>query len=646
MEIAVLFSFGLIAALVILPVLTFVKVNNIAYEIEELKRLVSNKHVQKDKAARPEAAPCHVDAPATPVVPAVPKRQADLPRPIVPCEESESRVDVKTAALMADELPTAMDIFWTKIEDWFCVRGSFAPEGMTREFAVATRWLVRMGIILVTGSVVYFAKLSIDRGWMGPTGRVVAMVSCGAAACIAGVWLTRRTRYGIIGHALAALGSTALYLGFGLGHRFFDPPVISSAGIAFAALVGVTIASGVMSVALKSSVIAVMSLVGGYLVPLIAPCGGESPLPLCAYMLLLNAGAFLVARMRGWSMLDFLAAAAAYLISFNWCIHNASASSTAHTEMLAALAAVHALYMASVVAGANARGKAGNIIAWAGLAANACTLFGWISTCFRGHFSNEAAGGVVLALSAAYLTTAYFVRRQGRADAQTINILAFFGVAFLAISPLMILGVRWCCVSWSVLAAVMASAERRTDMKMFGWMAQITLLAAAMVGLFNIAPMEYYAEADAASASYWRNLALRAVRLWTLPASAVWISRRTRSFGWLLSAAGAVAFLFYSCEAWRFAAVFLPSFKHGAVTLAWTLAAFTGVWYGLSARLKAYRLAGLVLLGVSAAKLLFIDTRQLATPAHVAAFAVVGALFIVGAFLYIRFKERFEDKKD
>ena len=25
--------------------------------------------------------------------------------------------------------PTAMDIFWKKVEDWFCVRGDFAPKG-------------------------------------------------------------------------------------------------------------------------------------------------------------------------------------------------------------------------------------------------------------------------------------------------------------------------------------------------------------------------------------------------------------------------------------------------------------------------------------------------------------------------------------
>ena len=649
MEVILVFLvLAIVLVQIILPILTFAKVNNIVNELQEL-RLAFNMRSKIKPRAETTDVPHDEKTDFTSTAKGRPESQcvkiSEPTKTFKPAVVSNTSSVAATPSLPTYE-PTAIDLFWAKVEDWICVRGDFAPKGMTREFAVATRWLVRIGIALVTGSVVYFAKLSIDRGWMGATGRVITMVGCGTAACIVGIWFVKRTRYGIIGQALAALGSAMLYLGFGLAHRFFDPPVISSAGITFAALISVTLVSGTMSVILASPVIAVMSLVGGYLVPIIAPCGGESPLSLCAYMLLLNAGAFLVSRIRRWSILDFLAAGAAYLISFNWCIHNVSVNSTIYTEMLVALAAVHALYMVSVVVGAKTRGKAGNMLAWVGLAANACTLFGWISTCFRGHFSNEAAGGVVLALSAAYLVTAYFMYRRSRVDVQTINILTFFGVAFLSVSPLMILGVSWCCVSWSILAAVMASIERRTKMKMFGWMAQVTLLAAAIVGLFNIAPKVYKTEVDAGGTAYWYGLALRAIRLWILPVTGVWVSRRTRCFGWLLPTAVAVAFLFYSCEAWRLATVFLPSFKHGAVTLAWTIAAFSSVWYGLSAKLKTYRLTGLILLGVSAAKLLVIDTEQLTTPARVAAFAVVGVLSIVGAFLYIRFRERFENKRD
>ena len=67
--------------------------------------------------------------------------------------------------------PTAADRFWATVEDWFCVRGRFAPKGMTREFAVATRWLLRVGSLLLVGAMAYFITLAINRGWIGPTQR-------------------------------------------------------------------------------------------------------------------------------------------------------------------------------------------------------------------------------------------------------------------------------------------------------------------------------------------------------------------------------------------------------------------------------------------------------------------------------------------
>ena len=106
--------------------------------------------------------------------------------------------------------PTAFDMFWMRIEDWFAVRGDFAPKGMTHEFAFATRWLIRVGAVLIIGAIVYFVKLSIDRGWMGPTGRVAATLFWGMAGCVGGSWLVKKDKYALLGHAIAALGVVAL----------------------------------------------------------------------------------------------------------------------------------------------------------------------------------------------------------------------------------------------------------------------------------------------------------------------------------------------------------------------------------------------------------------------------------------------------
>ena len=543
--------------------------------------------------------------------------------------------------------PTAFDLFWMRVEDWIAVRGDFAPKGMTHEFAFATRWLVRIGVALIVGAIIYFVKLSIDRGWMGPTGRVVATLFWGMVGCVGGSWLVKKGRYALLGHAFAALGVVALYLGFGLGHRFFDPPVITSPTFAFAALAAVTLVAGVMAVCLHSPYIAVMGLVGGYLVPVVAGRDSGFPLWLDAYLLVLSLGAFYVARMRKWSALDFLASMLAFVMCCVWCgRHPDAGGRSAVLVNFAFLSLVHALYMVSVIVDSRSRGKAGNAIAWAGLVVNACSLFGWLATVFRGGFTDRLAGVVLLGLVAAYLSVAALSVRRGWTDRATVNILLVFALTYLAVSPVLLFGNAWWTVSWAAIAVAASEAEARSGQKVLGALSWIILFVASFAGLFHFAPLEYCVRSVGAirqlsGGEYFSEFALRLVRLWSLPAAAAFIAWRRR-VGPLAVAAMSVTFLFFTGEARIFGYVFFPSLKTGMVSIAWLVAAFAGLWAGIARRSRVTRIAALSLLGVSVVKVLLMDTARLATPARVGIFALAGVLLIVGAFLYMKFKERFE----
>ena len=582
---------------------------------------------------------CSSCLPPKPVEP-LPERQAEPP-PVV-----KSPAPAVQGAPKYE--PTALDIFWKRVEDWFAVRGDFAPKGMTHEFAFATRWLVRIGVVLVLGAIVYFVKLSIDRGWMGPTGRVAATLFWGMVGCVGGTWLVKKGKYAPIGHAVAALGVAALYLGFGLGHRFFDPPVVASPVFAFAALAAVTLFSGVMAVYLRSPFIAVMGLVGGYLVPVVAGRDSGFPLGLDLYLVVLNLGAFYVARKRLWSALDFLASMLAVLMCFVWgSRHSDFGGQAAVFVNLAFLSVVHALYMAGVIVGAKTRGKVGNAIAWAGLCVNAAAYLGWLAVVFRESFSSNFTGIILLALVAAYIAVATQAIRRGWADRATVNILLFFALVFLAIVPLLLFDRPWCIVSWAALSVAVAEAEARSGERILGVLAYLLLAAAALGGLFYYAPLAYcdrpvYELKKLTADAYVAEIFLRLVRLWSLPVAAALVARRVQ-VRWLGVAALIVAFLFFTGEARIFGYAFLPALKTGAVSVAWLLAAFAGLWAGIVRRSRATRITALSLLGVTVAKVLLMDTERLATPARVGVFALAGVLLIVGAFLYMKFKERFEE---
>ena len=131
------------------------KINRILAQLEDIKREV--------KSMLPAPKPISDTQPASkpehPPVSSAKVAVAPLPelspvRPACVCE------------------PTAIDRFWKMVEDWICVRGDFAPKGVTREFAVATRWLTRVGAVLLVGAIAYFLMLAIDKGWIGPAQRV------------------------------------------------------------------------------------------------------------------------------------------------------------------------------------------------------------------------------------------------------------------------------------------------------------------------------------------------------------------------------------------------------------------------------------------------------------------------------------------
>ena len=637
----VLLLLGIVVVIFVLPIVTLVKVSGIMNEIAELKRLLEKPAGSPKPETKEEVRP--------------------LPKPlninerIVPDTPFSRRCPVSavsTVKIADTDTASALDVFWEKLGDWLCVRGAFAPRGMTREFAVATHWLVRIGVLMLVAGIVYFVKLSIDSGWMGPMGRVAATLFWGSVAAAAGTWLVKRTRYGAVGHAIAAVGVVALYLGFGLGHRFFEPPVIQSAGFAFFSLVAVTVCAGIMSVFLHSPTIAVMGLIGGYLVPIVAGKDSASPLGMDIYLLMLNMGAFAVAWFRRWSALDFLASMLAFLLCFIWSGTHAPASSLAVLTNFAFLSAVHVLYMASVIMGSKWRGRTGNAIAWAGLAVNACAYLGWLALHFRAGFSNEMTGIVFLSLVGVYLAVATCAMRRGWADRGTVNILLIFALAFLSIAPLLLFEAVWCTVSWSIIAVATAQAERRTGQKVLGVLALIVLSAAAVSGIFYLAPTSYgFSSVSGVCAqisgrhslsvsTYFKELILRIIRLWTLPVAIALVGRSGR--GKLFVVSCLIGFLFYTCEAQMFGAVFLPSLKLGSITVFWSVLAFAGIWFGIARRVKVLRITALLLLGVTTAKLLALDTAHLATAARVAVFSLTGILLIVGAFLYIRFKERFE----
>lgn len=528
------------------------------------------------------------------------------------------------------------------IADWLSVRGRFAPEGMTREFAVATRWLTRIGAVLLVGAIAYFMMLAIDRGWVGPTQRVCGMMFWGVAGTVAGTWIkVRKERYAILGEVFAALGLVGLYFAFGLGHRYFRPPVIASGWTAFFGLAVTTLVAGVLSVRLRSLMIAGLGLFGGFLVPTICSFTGSATY-LESYLLLLAFGACTVAYFRKWSACGFIAIAVSYVM--------AQSNVGAYGHEIANVSFATVLYLmafALTALGVRRRSDLANGCCWLFVA---LMTIAWMTFCLdKGVMRHLMA--FFFSAAALHAVLAALCRRLNLGGAPVMIVAAtLFAVGGLVDLCAEAVAFRDFVVPiFCAFAIILSELGGRTKERTLGAMSVLMTIGCLIA--WQVAMMQVAAAFRPAEDLYWGGFAVRGLKIGVFPiALAVLAKRRyggllSEDGKWMVYVAAAIAAFFpISLESSFFEKAFLPALKGGFVTLVWSVIATSLLANGIVRRMKAWRIAGLVVLALSVGKVLLCDSARLATPGRVTVFAVVGALLIAGAFLYMRFRTEFEER--
>ena len=669
---------ALILIFIAMPFATFAKVSSIAAEIRELKIMVKNLGILNvraeaksavEVAPKVERTPEPVTKPLVPPhVPAVKTPKERLPQEAVPQPEpapvsgfQPARVPEPTPEPVPAPAPEPMnrpvvrdepemgvfDIFWAKFEDWFCVRGDFAPKGTTREFAVATRWLTRVGAVLLVGAIAYFLVLAIDKGWIGPVQRVYGMMAWGVIGTAFGTWLKLKSeRYAILGEVCAAVGLVALYLSFGLGHRYFKPPVIASGYGAFAGLFVATITAGALSVRLKSLMIAGLALVGGFLVPTICSFT-DHDVQLHVYLFLLSIGTCAVACLRGWTLYGFAGIVVSALFSQVKC-GSCFQCNVAVAYLFYALE--YALFLALTVRASVREGNA-NIrpCYWVAAAIAGVFCLCKLGTIAENHFTWHGAWTLHhFGWAVAFTVFAVLSRRRGWGGTPVFVVFSCACAAFAlgtACFDWWRLSNATCMLLFCLFAALLVELGARSEERTLQAIGFIATSVVSLVG-FGL----FVADVETAG-EYVHDLVDRMQYLWPVPALAAFIGWRLgeRPFGvgWLrrlsYRTAGVMAFVILTAESRFFGREFLPELRGGFVTITWAVVAAALLAAGIVCRVRAARLAGLGVLALSSAKLMFVDTASLSTPGRVGVFAAVGALMIVGAFLYLKFRTAFEE---
>ncbi len=274
------------------------KLAALSSEVKDLGRRLAVLETRLPASARPSTAPSappSSEEQATPIP--VPERapEAAIATPVPP----------KWIAPVNEPRPPAEPVY-------------LPPEPVAEPNPVM-KWLlggntvVRVGVVILFFGVAFLLKYAYEHTHVPIEVRLIG-VALGAVVLLVLGWRLRdkRTGYAL---SLQGAGTGVLYLTIFAAFRLYT---LLSPLPAFVLLVAVAIFAAGLAVLQDSLALAVISVSGGFLAPVLASTGQGSHVMLFSYYLVLNLGIFAVAWRKAWRVLNLVGFAFTFVIGTVW----------------------------------------------------------------------------------------------------------------------------------------------------------------------------------------------------------------------------------------------------------------------------------------------------------------------------------------
>ena len=196
-------------------------------------------------------------------------------------------------------------------------RPQSVPNAKIEQFRGAKLFAWVGGLALFLG-ILFFVKLSFERGWIPPALRTAIGFVVGIGRVGAGVVIQRSKVYATMAQTLCSTGVVILYGVSFAAHALYRIPPFDSALVTFGLMALITAVAFLLAMRMEAQVVAILGMLGGFLTPLLCATGRDNPGGLFGYIVLLDIGVLAVAKRQRWLYLTALAAAGTILTQAGW----------------------------------------------------------------------------------------------------------------------------------------------------------------------------------------------------------------------------------------------------------------------------------------------------------------------------------------
>lgn len=515
------------------------------------------------------------------------------------------------------------------------------PAGRSVETNLGQKWFLVIGVILTVVGISYFLKYSFDQNWIGPAGRVAMAYLASVGLLLAGETF-RKKKLDLFGYCLIAGGIASLYFSSYAGFQIYG---LISQATAFALMILVTVLGCALALVHNNKWIAVLSLVGGFLTPLLLSTGVSNQVVLMTYLAILDLGILGLVLFKRWHLLTYIGFVLTWLYFAGWYLDDYSSERFQIT--LVYLNIFFVIFAVAPFLYYLRKRDTIRVFDFAFTFPNGFIALGFSYDMISGITALPMTSAVSVSYALLFLvmgTYLYKVRIENRVP---LLILLSKGLLFLVITVPLLFDGRMVTVFWAIQAACFVWMGLKLDNR---WIYLGGLLLLCLSGALFLMDSRtlFFQSWHLPLRSFGDQFAERWITMVTvlgsfLVAGLLSLQRKEKfqREGGVLLMAVFLILLFYSLsgEVRLFFLTFATSAGQAGLSVFWALFAIVLMIVGFSKKVPSLRKASIGLFAVTIAKVVFVDMRNISTPYRIVSFIVLGLLLLGASYLYYRQRE-------